>query len=524
MDQGLRDLPDPRSMHGMDAAVERVLRARDDGEAVCVHGDYDADGTTSTALLVDFLERIGCDVSWYAPHRERDGYGLQVHTVERLAGEGTRLIITCDNGVSAHGPIARALELGLDTVVVDHHALPDELPPAAAVLNPRLDGPPYEELAAVGVAFMLVVALRARLRERGEDALARIDVRRYLDLVALGTVADLAPLKQVNRLLVRAGLRRISARRRPGVAALLELCKVDPSEPVKASHLGFKLGPRINAAGRLDEAARSVHVLLETEPSSALEQAEELHAINQQRMQVQDEVVRDALRMAAEAGDFASRRGLVLWSERWHPGVVGIVASKLKNHFHRPAVVVAVRGEEGTGSGRSIHGVDLVGVLRGQAHLLERFGGHRAAAGLTIRTEQLPALREAFREAAFAGFDPELWTPRRRIDAEVDLADVSWDLLEELRSLAPFGVGSPEPVLLARDLRVTGLRTAGSDGLIMQLQSGRSRPLRAFGWALGVARADVPSRVDAVFTLEANWWRGEAKLQLSLKDLRPALR
>jgi len=512
-------------MIDMQKAVDRVVLALENGEDICVHGDYDVDGCTSTALLVEFLASVGGNVRWYAPHRERDGYGIQPATMLRLAEEGAKLVITCDNGSSAHEAIAAGNEAGVDTVVCDHHKLPPELPAAAAILNPQQDGEnnPYLELAAVGVAFMLAIAVRARLRGDGRFATQpEPDLRRYLDIVALGTVADVAPLRGVNRLLVRSGLKVLAARERPGLRALLSASGIRDEEQITASHLGFRLGPRINAAGRLDEAARAVELLLSTDLAQAQDQAQRLDACNSRRQEVQRETFHDVLRQAQQDGDFMDRQGLVLWSREWHPGVVGIVASKVAQHFHRPAVVVAVRDGVGTGSGRAIKGLDLFQILARQSHLLERFGGHRAAAGLTIREDQLPALRDAFAEAAFSDCDPQLWNGTVSVDAEIGLDEISWELHRSIRCLEPFGVGNPEPVFLCRGVHALGVRTLSKEGLRMTLSQGDAPRQEAVGFGLGVEPEDLDGPIDVLCSLQENTWAGRTSLQLFLKGIRPA--
>ena len=521
----LRDLPDPRGLLDMDRAVARILRAVDARERICIHGDYDVDGCTSTVLLVDFLREIGAEVQWYAPHRLRDGYGVQVHTMERLATEGVKVVVTCDNGVSAHEPIAVGNALGIDTIVVDHHTLPPELPDAEAILNPKRDGEgnPHEDLAAVGVAFMLAVALRSELRDRGAFSdRPEPDLRKHLDVVALGTVADLAPLRGVNRILVAAGLRRLERGERPGMRALLKVSGVDPGESIRASHLGFRLGPRINAAGRIDESARAVKLLLSADEQSALQEAGDLDAFNRKRQEMERETMADVLRDAAAAGDFGTRRGLVLWSDRWHPGVVGIVASRVVQHFHRPALVLALKPDEGVavGSGRAFPGVDLFQELSDCSHLLERFGGHRAAAGMTVAVENLEALRDHFAGVAFEDVAEDAWRPRLSIDREIDLADVTWDLFEDLSRLRPFGLGNAEPVFTATRLEAFGVRTMKKGGIRMKLRSPGSAPVAAVGFGLGVSPEDLEGPVDAVFSLQENVWRGRSSLELRLRDIR----
>jgi len=525
LEGSLKDLPDPRDLIDMDAAVDRLLRAVRDQELICIHGDYDVDGCTSTVVLVNFLESIGANVTWYAPHRLRDGYGVQVHTMERLATEGVKVVVTCDNGVSAHEPIAVGNRLGIDTVVVDHHKLPPELPEAAAILNPKRDGEgnPHEQLAAVGVAFMLAIAMRSRLRDQGafKDR-PEPDLRPYLDVVALGTVADLAPLRGVNRILVSAGLRRMQRRERPGMRTLLKVSGVNPDEPIRASHLGFRLGPRINAAGRIDESARAVRLLLSPDDDAAFPEATELDAFNRKRQEMERETMADVLRAAAEAGDFAKRRGLVLWSEAWHPGVVGIVASRVVHHFHRPALVLAVKPDQGvaTGSGRAIAGVDLFAELRGCAHLLERFGGHRAAAGMTVSIDNLEALRTYFSEEAFGDVEEDAWTPRLSIDRTIALEEVNWELFDELSRLRPFGLGNPEPVFTATGLEAFGVKTLKKGGIRMVLRGPASNGIPAVGFGMGLLPEDLEGPLEAVFTIQENVWQGRSKLELRLRDVR----
>ena len=525
LEPSLRALPDPRQMTDMDVAVERTLRALDGGERIVVHGDYDVDGCTSTAVLVHFLRRVGADVGWYAPHRLRDGYGIQVHTMERLADEGAKLVITCDNGTSAHEAIAAGNARGVDTLVIDHHRLPQELPEACALLNPKRDGDgnPFEDLAAVGVSFLYAVAVRARLRELGRFVgRAEPDLREYLEIVALGTVADLAPLRGVNRILVSAGLRLMGRRRHLGVNSLLEVARIEDGEPVLASHLGFQLGPRINAAGRLDEASHAVELLLSEHPDEARRLAERLDATNKQRRSLEQQVWDDSLRQAEPLVEQGSG-GLVLWSADWHPGVIGIVASKVMRHFHRPALLLSLRDGKAVGSGRCIPGIDLFSVLEKYDHLFERWGGHRAAAGVTLLEERLEELRETFLHEAFADAAEDAWEPQTLVDAEIDLSEVDWGLHEALSKLAPFGLGNAEPCFVARGLRPLGPKLlAGGRGIRMRLRGDRGPAVTALGWGLGVDEATLPDRIDAAFSLQVNHWRGRSELELRLREIRPS--
>jgi len=524
----LRDLPDPRAMHGMDAAVDRLLTAMRDRELICVHGDYDVDGCTSVALLVHLLRRLDANVTWYAPHRTRDGYGVALHTVERLADEGVKVLITCDTGVSAHAAIDAGNARGIDTIVCDHHTLPPTLPDAHAIVNPQIDGAdgPYGGLAAVGVSFMLAVALRARMRADGAfEGTTEPDLREYLDIVALGTVADMAPLRGVNRLLVQTGLKVLSARRRPGLAALIDVSGVREDDLLEPSDLGFKLGPRINAAGRLAEASAAVELMLAESEEAGRSIANDLDGYNRRRQETQRRIHAEALQQLADDPDLASRRGVVVWSKDWHPGVVGIVASQLMHHVHKPVIVLACKDDgTATGSGRGISGVDLFTALNRNKHLLIRFGGHRAAAGLTLAQENLEALREAFVADAFADEPDELWTPRMKIDAELDLDEAGWELHEAITALAPFGLGNPAPLFLARGLTATDVVPMKKGAIRMMLRQGDGPRFKGIGFGLGLDPAALTGPIDAVFQLTVNRWRGQASLELQLKDVKtPAM-
>jgi single-stranded-DNA-specific exonuclease len=464
-------------------------------------------------------------VTWYAPHRQRDGYGVADHTVRRLGEEGVAVLITCDTGVSAHSAITLGNERGIDTIVCDHHTPPEDLPAAHAIINPRLDGEggPFWELAAIGVSFMLAIALRARLRASGFFAdRAEPDLREYLDLVALGTVADLAPLRGVNRLLVTTGLKVLAARRRPGLAALLSASGVGEHDPIDASHLGFRLGPRINASGRLAEAARSVELMLTEDRQEAEELAELLDGYNKKRQDLERRTYAEALAQIQADDRFEERKGLVLWSDQWHSGVVGIVASRLVHHVQRPTLVIAMKPGEGigTGSGRAIYGVDLYSVLKRYEPILERFGGHRAAAGLTIREDQLPVLREAFISEAFEDSDPAAWQGSLSLDAELELAQLDWPLYREVQRLAPFGIGNSQPLFALKGAKARRIRALKKGGIRMEIHDSNGHSIDAVGFGLGVRPEDISGPIDLAFHLQENHWRGVTSLELRIRDLR----
>ncbi|HEY6888091.1 MAG TPA: single-stranded-DNA-specific exonuclease RecJ, partial [Solirubrobacter sp.] len=419
---------------GLARTAWRVLEHVDRGSRITVHGDYDVDGVCSTAILVRVLRTLGADVDWYLPSRIDDGYGLARSTVERLAERGTNLLITVDCAVTAVEEVALARSLGMDVVVTDHHSprADGELPDAPLV-HPRVNGYPCPDLCAAGVAHKLAQAL---LEGAGEDpALADED----LDLVALATVADVVPLQGENRRLVRAGLRVLAGTRKVGLRALMDVARVDPSGLDEAA-IGFRLGPRLNAAGRLYRADAGLELLLTEDRERARAVAQELDAVNAERRDVETQI-----RFAAEAlvADHPEGRALVLAGQGWHPGVIGIVASRIAERHHRPTILIALDGEEGSGSGRSIKAFDLLGGLHASAGHLLRYGGHKAAAGLTIAASEVDAFREAFLEHANSVLTDDDLVPHVRVDAVAQGDALSLDLAEELQQLAPFGMGNP---------------------------------------------------------------------------------
>ncbi len=517
----LEDLPDPFAMKGMDAAVARLERAIEGGERIACYGDYDVDGVTSTVLLAGLLRAAGADAVTYVPHRLVEGYGLNGDAVARLAADGVRLLVTLDCGITSVEEVRVAAALGVDTVVVDHHNVPVELPAAAAILNPHQPGCSYpsKDLAAVGVTFALAMALRRRLRERGRFGPERPEpnLREALDLVALGTIADVVPLVGVNRILVRWGLEELARSRRPGVRALKRVAGVPEGAPVSAGQVAFRLAPRVNAAGRLDDAGRGVRLLLSREDGEARALAEELDRENLERQEIERRILAEAIEDAASRVK-AGARGLVLAHDGWHAGVVGIVASRIVERFHRPAVLVAVSEGVGKGSGRSVEGFDLHGALAACSEHLARFGGHRHAAGVSLDAARVGAFRDAFEAEAAARLSPDDLVPRCRIDGWVDEPEVTERAAKDLARLGPFGAGHPEPVFAMRG-SVARARTVGAGGAHLKLAIGR---LDAIGFGLGDRLSACAGSLEAAFTIGFDEWDGTRRLQLRIRDLRRA--
>ncbi len=499
----------PDGFDSMGIVTERVLQAIDDGRRITVHGDFDVDGVCATAILVGALRELGGECDWLIPDRIADGYGLSVGNVRRLAERGTSLLVTVDCGVTAVEEVALARSLGMEVVVTDHHQPGSELP-GCPILHPALDGYPFEELCGTAVAWKLACAL---LGGEGEAD---------LDLVALATVADVVPLVGENRSLVRRGLEEVRRARRPGMRALLKAASCEPTR-LDEGDLAFRLAPRINAAGRLYRADAGVELFLTEGEQRAAEIAAELGRANSERRATEREVDAAAEAARRELPErLREAPGLVVAGEGWHPGVIGIVASRLAERHHRPVVVVSLDGEGGgRGSGRGIPGFDLLAGLEACSEQLVSFGGHRAAAGLELRAEGLDAFREAFAAHATSVLGPEELRRTERIDAMVGGAGLGLELAEELQRLAPFGAGNPAVRLLVPGAQVRDVRTMGEGKHArFSLHSGGHRALGvAFGRSgLGVGEDDV---VDAAVRLEVNRWNGSVEPRVVLRELYP---
>ena len=482
---------------------------------ITVHGDYDVDGVSATAVLVRALRTLGADVDWYLPSRIDDGYGLALATVERLAARGTGLLVTVDCAITAVEEVAAARAAGLDVIVTDHHSpRADGRLPDAPIVHPAVGGYPCPELCAAGVAHMLA---RALLEGAGRDP-AQADAD--LDLVALATVADCVPLVGENRRLVRAGLRALASTRKPGLQALMQVARVDPGG-IDAGAIGFRLAPRINAAGRLHRADAGLELLLTTDVARARAVAAELDAVNAERRDVETRILFEAERLVAESPPGAP--AYVLAADGWHPGVIGIVASRIAERHHRPAVLIALDGDHGTGSGRSIPPFDLLGGLQAASAELLRHGGHRAAAGLTIERGRVEAFREVFVAHASAMLTADDLVPVQRIDAVVPGDALRLDLAEELERLAPFGMGNPQPALLVPGALLADPRPMGEGRHVsFTLAAGGARS-RCVAFGGGSSLPAAPGEpVDAAVRLEINRYNGAVEPRLVLRRAQPA--
>lgn len=518
----LSDLHSPFLMKDMDRAVSRVLAALAQKEKICICGDYDVDGITATALLMLFLRDAGAEVFFYIPSRIAEGYGLSIDAINKIKKQGARLIITVDCGISDVEPVAYAAAQGIEVIVTDHHEPPDVLAPALALLNPKQPGCPFpfKGLAGVGVAFNLVMALRKQMRDQGLWQGNEPNLKKYLDLVAVGTIADIVPMIDENRILVKNGLPVVAEGSRPGIRALKQVSGI-ATGAVTSTMVGYRLAPRMNASGRISDAEMSVRLLLATEQEEALSLARRIDEENTRRQQIERSILSDARSMIkADAGMPAS---LVLSSPDWHPGVVGLCASRLCEEFNRPAILIAIdagRGE-GRGSARSIQGFDMYGAIKQCAPLLKAFGGHKDAAGLTVRVERIDAFVQRFNEIVQQEFSVRDFSPVITIDAEIPLGQLSPDILEELESLAPFGPLHPEPVFCSRDIKSYSAMIVGNGHLKLKIKEDKGSPFfDAIGFNMGARYALTDEAIRLAFVPQFNIFNGERLIQLNLRDIK----
>ena len=508
-------LHDPLSFLSMDKAVARLAAAVNGGELVFVHGDYDVDGICSTTLLTRAIRVLGGKAEPFIPRRIEDGYDLSDVGVDAAIAMGARVVVTCDCGTSAVAPVARLCKAGVDVIVTDHHLPGGALPECLSVLNPKRPGCEYpdKDLAAVGVAFKLALAL-ARALGKNENFIWGM-----LDLVALATVADVAPLRGENRVFVRYGLRMLSDTRNVGLRALIRASGLEGKQ-LTAGRIGFILGPRLNAAGRLGHAIRGVELLLTEDEHEANAIARDLEELNRRRQDL-DRATLEEARERVIAMDLHNTFGIVLADEQWHPGVIGIVASRLVEEFGRPTVLVALSGEEGKGSGRSISKFDLHGALGKCRDLLLRFGGHKAAAGVTVARDSVGAFAARFNDVARSLLTRADLVPEIRVDLEVKIDSMNEQLETMFRHFEPFGMGNPTPVLLARGVTISRPpRMIGRDGLKLVLAAGTGS-IEAIGWGLAPRAGEFEPgvMVDIAFRLERDEYRGESRLQARIADI-----
>ena len=513
----LTGLSDPMSWADMPEAVAAVQAAVRRAEQILVHGDYDVDGQCSAAMLTRILREAGAQAHAFVPHRIRDGYDFGPAGLARARALGARLIITCDCGITAIDTVRAARAEGIEVIVSDHHLPGDALPPATAVLDPRRPdcASPDKDLCGTGVAFKLAQALVPALGL--PDQLPW----HFLDYVALATVADVVPLVGENRILVRHGLKLLANSRWPGLAALVETAGLS-GKPLRAGHVGFILAPRLNAAGRIGDAGDGLRLLMTDDAAEAAKLARELETLNARRQEMDQQILASAEAALAAQGS-EDDRAIVLAADDWHPGVIGIVASRLVERYGRPTFLIAWEGDVGRGSGRSIRGFDLHGALHRVGGCLEKFGGHSMAAGLTVRRDRFQEFRVAFLAVAAQLLRPDDLVPAQRVDLELPLANLSADLERLMRHLEPCGAGNPAPVFGVRGARAVGARRVGTNHLRFMLDDG-SGALPAIGFQVAdqVPEGWLEHPLDVAFRLELDDWQGRSTLQARVATIAPS--
>ncbi len=522
----LQHLHNPFLMADMEVAVERLRRAIEHQEKILIYGDYDVDGTMAVVVLLTALRSLGAKVETHIPHRMTDGYGMRVPVVERASAEGCTVVLSVDTGIREHAVIARARQLGIDCIVTDHHLPESHLPEACAILNPhRADcNYPNKNLSGVGVAFKLVQALL------GSGISERL-TQSYLKIVAIGTIADVVPLVGENRLIAHFGLAGLRRPAQAGLGSLLAVAGLE-GRPVTTGGVGFRLAPRINAAGRMESAREVIELFTTAEPGRAREIAERLDNLNRERQQVEEQTLGEIVALTGgppeKPGEPTKndRYSLVFAREGWHRGVIGIVAQRVVDRYHRPVLVIAVENGVGHGSGRSITGFHLLNALDQAGDLFERYGGHAQAAGFSLPAARIAELERRLESHARAVLAPQDLEPVLRVDGEVNLMEVDWSLHEALRKLEPYGIGNPTPVLAARALRLMEPpRVLKEKHLKLRLGQGR-RFSDALGWGWAERGSALASgqEIDVAFTLDENVYQEMSSLQLIIKDFKGAER
>lgn len=519
----LRGLDDPFAITHLERAVDRILKAIRKSERIAVFGDYDVDGVTSTALLVSIFQRYGITPKFYVPRRLEEGYGLSRRALDRVIEEQhPQLLIAVDCGTSSVEEVAWLRSQGIDVVILDHHTSKAELPEDCILVNPHVFDPGaiWEELCSVGLVFKLIHGLIKRLRHEGDPLAHEIDLKDYIELVALGTVADLVPLIGENRILARTGLRMLKASKRPGLFALYQVAGIEPGSEIDPFDISFRIGPRINASGRLDDASRPIELLLSEDLTFCRLVAKELDEFNRERQAIESEITEKAQQMVES--QWKDDHGFVLYSPEWHPGVVGIVASRISKQFHRPTLVMGADGDVAKGSGRTVSDLDLVALLKPCASHLERWGGHPMAVGVETTANQLDDLRQSFNASIRDTVGSTMPEPILNIDSWLTENDLSERLLEDLELLAPFGQGNPEPVFACKGVKLKDVRPFGTAHTRFRLVRPKGLPISGVAWKSDRRPPPQDELIDIAFRFHWNTWRGRKEPRITLADWRVA--
>jgi len=515
-------LRDPFLLKDMDSATELIKSFIDKKKKITIYGDYDADGITATSLLYDFFSHLKIPISFYIPHRLKEGYSLNETAVREIAEDGTDLIITVDCGINSFSEITLAHKLRMEVIVTDHHQPPSGFKPLCPTINPlRPDCPfPFKELSGVGLAFYLAIAIRSKLRDTGffQDT-GEPDLRVYLGLVAIGTIADIVPLIEENRILVKSGLTVLTKIRKPGINALLRVSGIKNNQAITTHDVAFKLAPRLNAIGRLESATRAVHLLTTDDEAEASSIAIQMDSLNAQRQKIQSEIVSECRKKIDKMEGLEKHRTIVLSDPQWHRGVIGIVASKIVDEYCRPTLLFTDEGDLLKGSGRSMDGFDLYKALSGLSDLLTQFGGHEYAAGIALESKNMEEFCDRFEELASKKFNTKDMAPKIEVDAKLGLESINPQVVQDIEMLFPFGHQNPQPIFWAGPVKIVFSTVVGNDHLKLTIkEKGTTFDCIAFGKApLHPLKGKV---VDILFHVEMNTWQGIESIQLVIVDIR----
>lgn len=520
LNPSISDLKDPFLMKGMEAGIDRITEALYKNEKILIYGDYDVDGITATALLYLVLNKLGASTDFYLPNRLTSGYGLSTESIDLAAEQGVTLIITVDTGITAVEEVAYATSKGIDVIVTDHHEQGEGLPAALAIINPKQAGCEYGgELSGVGVAYKFAQALYIRLEQNEEE------LHEHLDLVALGTSADIVPLVGENRVLTKFGIKQIARTTKPGIKSLAFVSGLMGKE-IGTGQVVFILAPRLNAIGRLGDARLAARLMATRDEKLASEIARKLDSENRRRKEIDQETLTQALELMERTVDTETDKAIVLAAEGWHQGVIGIVASRLVERYHLPTVMIAITDGEGKGSARSIPGFHLCEALKQCEHLLIRYGGHKYAAGLSIKAEHIEEFREKFKEVSGKCLTTEDTTPKLHIDLEIELTDVDDAFVETLERFSPFGPQNMRPIFITRNCEVVDSPyVVGTNHLKMKITKDGAM-LDVIGFGFGDMAGRLSERgclVDIVYALEFNTYRGVTKIQVRVRDIKPTV-
>lgn len=511
-------LLDPFMMLGMEEATERILKAIDNGEKIAIYGDYDVDGITSTAIMVKFLSSHKADVIYYIPDRHEEGYGINTDAIDKIRAQGVSLLITVDCGITAVKEIAYAKTLGIDTIITDHHECKDEIPDAYCLLNPKQNGCnyPFKKLAGVGVAFKLLQALTLKMHFHMREL-----IDEYIDLVAIGTIADVMPLIGENRIIAKKGLELLKYTVNRGIRALADIAEINLSS-VQTGTIGFMLAPRINAAGRMGDPRCAVELLLAKDDMTAKRYAEILNDKNRERQETEISILEDALNIIESTPSIKDDYVIVLAHEGWHHGIIGIVASKISERFNKPCILISTGDENGKGSGRSIRSFNLFKALENSSHLMQKFGGHELAAGLSINPQNIDTFRKEINDYAKTCLTEENFMPILHIDSELPFPYINMNTAEKLTILEPYGMGNACPLFYTENLEIFQIRPLSEGKHIKLILSYGENTIETVGFNMGelLDTLVVGDRVDIAFNIDINIYRGARQLQVLLKDVK----